>query len=119
MYSVNARRNEASPNRMTLDRHSCRREHTQRSAKAFRFGLRGGSANGSTPLDRRTSRNATQNFASSGESVGDVACSVRGVVEEKVKLPTGGIKRALLLFFRFEGVDERATFIVDPVVQDF
>jgi hypothetical protein len=51
--------------------------------------------------------------------VGDVACSVRGVVEEKVKLPTGGIKRALLLFFRFEGVDERATFIVDPVVQDF
>ena len=56
MYSFNARRNEASPNRMNLDRHSCRTEHTQRSAKAFRFGLLGGRANGRIPLDRRTSK---------------------------------------------------------------
>ena len=51
MYSVNAERNEASPKRMSLDKHSCRTELTQRSAKAFRFGLRGGRANGRTPLD--------------------------------------------------------------------
>jgi hypothetical protein len=34
MYSVNAWRNEASPKRISLDKHSCRTEHTQRSAKA-------------------------------------------------------------------------------------
>src|SRR5438067_13565968 len=64
MYSFNARRNDASPNRMSLDRHSCRMEPTQRSAKAFRFGLLAGRANDRTPLDRRTSRNAAQNFVS-------------------------------------------------------
>src|ERR1035441_9689752 len=64
MYSVNARRKEAFPKRMSLDRHSCRTEPTQRSAKAFKFGLRGGRANGCMPLDRRTSRNAAQNFVS-------------------------------------------------------
>src|SRR5450759_3898622 len=58
MYSFNARRNETSPNRMSLERHSCRMEPTQRSEKAFRFGLLGGRANGRTPLDRRTSKNA-------------------------------------------------------------
>ncbi len=41
MYSCNARRSEASPTKMSLERHSCRREHTQRSAKAFRLRLRG------------------------------------------------------------------------------
>src|SRR3979490_2184149 len=64
MYSFNARRSDASPNRMSLDRHSCRIEHTQRSAKAFKFGLLGGSANGWMPLDRSTSRNAAQNLVS-------------------------------------------------------
>ena len=53
MYSFNARRNEASPNRMSLDRHSCRIEHTQRSAKAFKFGLLDGRVNGRMPLERR------------------------------------------------------------------
>src|SRR5215471_17714402 len=62
MYSFNARRNDVSPNGMSLDRHSCRREHTQRSEKEFRFGLLGGRANVRIPLDRRTSRNAVQNF---------------------------------------------------------
>src|SRR5438094_979582 len=37
--SFNARRREVSPNRMSFDRHSWRREHTQRSEKGFRFGL--------------------------------------------------------------------------------
>jgi len=41
---------------MSLDRHSRRTEHTQRSAKAFRFGLLGGRANGRIPLDRRLSK---------------------------------------------------------------
>jgi len=36
-------------------------EHTQRSEKAFRFGLLGGRANGRIALDRRTSRNPAQN----------------------------------------------------------
>ena len=68
MYSFNARRNEASPNRMSLDRHPRRTEHTQRSAKAFRFGLLGGRANGRIPLDRRTSRILVQNFGSVASS---------------------------------------------------
>ena len=59
------------------------------------------------------------NFASSGEFVGDAAGSVGVLAQKEVKLPAGGIERALLQLFRFEGVDERATFIIDPVVQDF
>ena len=39
-------------------------ERYQRSEKAFRFGLLGGSANGRIPLARRKSRNAAQNFVS-------------------------------------------------------
>jgi hypothetical protein len=35
MYSVNARRNEASPNRMSLEKHSCRREPTVRRQLFF------------------------------------------------------------------------------------
>jgi hypothetical protein len=57
-------------------------------------------------------------FASSGEFVGKMAGSVRVLAQKEVELPAGGIKRALLQFFRFKGVDERATFIVDPVVQN-
>jgi hypothetical protein len=55
--------------------------------------------------------------ASSGEFVGDVAGSVRVLAQKEVKLPASGIKRALLQLFRLEGVNERATFVVDPVVQ--
>src|SRR6516164_3763512 len=62
MYSCNTRRNEVSPNRMSLDRHSCRREHTQRSEKAFRFGLRGGRANGCIPLDRKDIQKRSAEF---------------------------------------------------------
>jgi hypothetical protein len=51
--------------------------------------------------------------------VGDVAGSPRLLAEEEVKLPASGIKRALLQLFRFVGVDERATLLVDPVVQNF
>src|SRR5215471_18659808 len=35
--------NEASPNKIRWDRHSSLTDRTQRSAKAFKFGLRGGS----------------------------------------------------------------------------
>ena len=63
MYSCNARRNEVSPNRMSFGRHSWRRVHTKRPAKAFGFGLLGVGAIGLIPVDRRTSRNAGQNFA--------------------------------------------------------
>src|SRR5215471_9469429 len=38
-----ARCNEPSPNRMKWERHSLFTERTHRSAKAFKFGLRGGS----------------------------------------------------------------------------
>jgi len=34
-------RSEASPNRTNFDKRSCLMERTQRSAKAFKFGLRG------------------------------------------------------------------------------
>jgi ethanolamine ammonia-lyase small subunit len=64
-------------------------------------------------------RNCISNIASSGEFVGDVAGSVLVLAQKEVKLPAGGIKGALQQFFRFEGVDERATLIVDPVVQNF
>src|SRR6516225_2178968 len=43
------RRNEPSPNRMKCERHSLFTERTHRSAKAFRFGLRGGSRRHFTP----------------------------------------------------------------------
>jgi hypothetical protein len=48
-----------------------------------------------------------------------VAGSPRLLAEEEVKLPASGIKRALLQLFRFAGVDEGATLLVDPVVQNF
>jgi len=51
--------------------------------------------------------------------VGDVAGSPRLLSEEETKRPATGIKQALLQFFRFVGVDERATFLVDPLVQNF
>jgi hypothetical protein len=37
---VLARRREASPKRISLERHSVLTDRTQRSAKAFKFGLR-------------------------------------------------------------------------------
>src|SRR4051812_35665706 len=64
------------------------------------------------------SADALMNSASSGEFVGDVAGSVRLLAQKEVKLPASGIERALLQFFRFESVDERAAFIIDPVVQN-
>ena len=47
-YSLSARRKERSPKRMTFDRPSSFTDRTQRSAQAFRFGLRAGSVSGST-----------------------------------------------------------------------
>ena len=51
--------------------------------------------------------------------MGDVAGLPRLLAQEEVKLPASGVKRALLHLFRFEGVDERPTFLVDPVIQTF
>jgi hypothetical protein len=64
MYSVSARRSDPSPNKISLDRHSCFTERTHRSANAFKFGLCGGKTTGRTPADRNTFRNAGQNFVS-------------------------------------------------------
>jgi hypothetical protein len=41
--------NERSPNRIRWDKHSCLTDRTQRSATAFKFGLRGGSRRHFTP----------------------------------------------------------------------
>src|SRR5215472_4776489 len=41
--------NEASPNKIRWDRHSSLTDRTQRSAKAFKLGLRGGSRRHFTP----------------------------------------------------------------------
>src|SRR5258707_969221 len=48
IYCCNARRNEDSPNRISLDRHSSLTDLTQRSAYAFRFGLLAGNRSGFT-----------------------------------------------------------------------
>jgi hypothetical protein len=64
MNSVKARCSEASPNRMSLERHSSFTERTQRSANAFKFGLRAGSVRHCVPPDRSTSSKALQNFVS-------------------------------------------------------
>ena len=46
MNSFNARWSPPSPNKISLERHSCLTDRTHRSANAFRFGLCGGSARG-------------------------------------------------------------------------
>jgi hypothetical protein len=38
--------------------------------------------------------------------------------EESIKLPAGGIERALLLFFRFHRVDQKVAFVIDPIAAD-
>jgi hypothetical protein len=64
MNSLSVRRNERSPQRMSLERHSCFTVRTQRSAKAFRFGLWGGSFRDRIPSEASRSSKAAQNFAS-------------------------------------------------------
>src|SRR5713101_8491859 len=51
-------------NRINFDRHSSLAERTQRSAKAFRFGLLAGSGMVFTPPAASTVRNDAQNFVS-------------------------------------------------------
>jgi hypothetical protein len=51
-----ARRSEASPKRISLDKHSLLSNRIQHSARAFRFGLRGGSNTGCAPPERRVAR---------------------------------------------------------------
>jgi len=47
--TVSAFLNERSPNKIKWDRHSSLTDRTYRSAKAFKFGLRGGSRRPFTP----------------------------------------------------------------------
>jgi hypothetical protein len=56
--------NECSPKKINRDRHSSFTERTQRSANAFRFGLRAGNFRGFTLPACITSRNAGQNLPS-------------------------------------------------------
>jgi len=51
---------EPSPNRISLERHSCLTDRTQRSVNAFRFGLRGGSARHFTFPVANMARNEAQ-----------------------------------------------------------
>ena len=55
---------EASPNKISFDRHSCFTERTHLSAKAFRFGLRAGNWIGLIPPDVSVARNESQNLVS-------------------------------------------------------
>src|SRR5581483_2936424 len=48
MYWVRARRSELSPKKMSCDKHSSFTDRTQRSANAFRLGLRAGNFSGVT-----------------------------------------------------------------------
>src|SRR5215472_16510738 len=64
IYSVKARRNDSSPKKINRDRHSSFTERTQRSANAFRFGLRAGNFRGLTLPASITSRNIGQNLPS-------------------------------------------------------
>src|SRR5215472_13762458 len=64
MKLVSARRNEASPNKTSFDKHSLLTERTHRSANAFRFGLRGGSRRHLTAPVASVFRKSAQNFAS-------------------------------------------------------
>src|SRR6516225_4612677 len=50
--------NERSPNRIRWERHSSLTDRTQRSAKAFKLGLRGGSRRHFTPPAAKVSRNS-------------------------------------------------------------
>jgi len=63
-------RSGRSPSKISLDRHSCLTERTQRSANAFRFGLWAGSEIVFTPPLASADRNVAQNFVSRSCSMG-------------------------------------------------
>ena len=63
-YSAIARRSDPSPNRISLRRHSSFADRTQRSAKAFKFGLRGGKVRHFAPSDSRIDQKVPQNLVS-------------------------------------------------------
>src|SRR5579859_2086516 len=57
-------RNEPSPNRIIRSKHDSLMVRTKRSAWAFRFGERGGSFTGCTPVVASVSRNSAVNNGS-------------------------------------------------------
>src|SRR5215831_14674746 len=61
MKAVRARRSEASPNKISFDKHSSFADRTHLSAYAFRFGLRAGSGIGFIPPAFSVARNTEQN----------------------------------------------------------
>jgi hypothetical protein len=64
MNSFNARCSALSPNKISLEKHSCLTDQTHRSTNVFQFGLCGGSATQLTPSDRSTSLKEPQNLES-------------------------------------------------------
>jgi len=77
---VSALVNEPSPNRISLDRHSSLIDRTQRSAKAFRFGLRAGSRRHFTPL-LPASPELLANFVSGRAADTVVGAEIRRLVD--------------------------------------
>src|SRR5450759_1440022 len=63
-YSLSARRKERSPKRMIFDKHSSFTDLTQRSAYAFKFGLRAGRGSVLTPPDSIIARKEMVYFVS-------------------------------------------------------
>src|SRR5215467_9075227 len=64
MKSVSARLIEASPNKISFDKHSPFTDRSQRSAYEFKLGLRAGSWIGFIPPAVSVDRNTEQNFVS-------------------------------------------------------
>src|SRR5215467_15580595 len=64
MKSVSARHNEASPNKISFDKHSPFTDRTHLSAYEFKLGLRAGSWIGFIPPAASVDRNTEQNFVS-------------------------------------------------------
>src|SRR5688572_33237250 len=64
MKSLRARCRARSPNRISFDKHSSFTDRTQRSANAFKFGLRGGRVMHLMPAVVNVARNDAQNFVS-------------------------------------------------------
>src|SRR5215831_14164103 len=64
MKAERTRRSEASPNKISFDKHSSFADRTHLAAYAFRFGLRAGSGIGFIPPAFSVARNNEQNFVS-------------------------------------------------------
>src|SRR4029453_4935433 len=74
MKSLRARCRACSPNRISFDKHSSFTDRTQRSANAFKFGLRGGRVMHFTPpLAKRLPERCAELRITIGQNGSDVA----------------------------------------------